>query len=381
MNAIGPPREQVHRRRAVEREVGGAEGPFQRRVVAIEKEHDLELVPLAAPHPRPQAGQLDEEEAAGEREVLVQQAVALERARSVRQQRLRVVEAQRARRRRRHHLVGGVVPARLAQRRGHHVADQLLVYPHGQLVAPAQEQRQAIERQLLEAQAGRRTQLQPQRRPRRLTGGQPDAPQIAQEPGVLDAGQLQRPQRHLVGGPVVARSLLAPPQQAAHHRPARDAHPRGQRPLVQAGLHLHHRHRGDGRQVVRVDQLEQVLGEAGELRIDLQLHPRGQKGEPLQQSLHVGVGALERLQPQSPRDLGKLAGELPAHLPQVLELAVVVVKQPRVHGLILGAHRRQTHHYPAPAASTTWTLPSSRSISVLRNRRSGIGWAHSSASM
>ena len=53
--------------------------------------------------------------------------------------------------------------------------------------------------------------------------------------------------------------------------------------------------------------------------------------EPLEQPLDVRVGALEGLEAQAGRDLRILLRELGAHLPQVLELAVVVLEQARIH--------------------------------------------------
>ena len=67
---------------------------------------------------------------------------------------------------------------------------------------------------------------------------------------------------------------------------------------------------------MRIDVLEQVLGEARELRVDLELDPRRQESEPLQQPLHVGIGALEAVEAEAAGDLGELLRELGAHLAQ-----------------------------------------------------------------
>jgi hypothetical protein len=45
-----------------------------------------------------------------------------------------------------------------------------------------------------------------------------------------------------------------------------------------------------------VDGFEQVLREAGELGIDLQLHAGSHERETLEQSLHVRIRALEAVQ-------------------------------------------------------------------------------------
>jgi len=74
-----------------------------------------------------------------------------------------------------------------------------------------------------------------------------------------------------------------------------------------------------------------VLREARELGVDLEVDARRHEREALEQPLDVRIGALERLQPQPARDLRELARELGAHLADVVELAVVVLEQPRIH--------------------------------------------------
>jgi hypothetical protein len=82
---------------------------------------------------------------------------------------------------------------------------------------------------------------------------------------------------------------------------------------------------------VRIDHLQQVLGKGRELRVDLELYPSGEEGEALQEALDVGVGTLEALQSEASGDLGELAGELPTHLADKAQLAVVVPKQTWIH--------------------------------------------------
>ena len=76
---------------------------------------------------------------------------------------------------------------------------------------------------------------------------------------------------------------------------------------------------------------EQVLREARKLGVDLELDARGQEGEALEQALDVGVGALEGLEAEAAGDLGELLGELLPRLADVLQLAVVVAEQARIH--------------------------------------------------
>ena len=78
---------------------------LERRLAAAEQHHELDLVAVDALERRRQPGQLEEAEALRKREILLQQAVALERAQRHRQQRLVVAEADRLDRRRRQQLV------------------------------------------------------------------------------------------------------------------------------------------------------------------------------------------------------------------------------------------------------------------------------------
>ena len=69
--------------------------------------------------------------------------------------------------------------------------------------------------------------------------------------------------------------------------------------------------------------LQQMLGKAWKLGIDLELGTRREEREALQQALHVGIGALEALEPEPVGDLGILLGEFRTHGAEELELAVV----------------------------------------------------------
>jgi len=82
---------------------------------------------------------------------------------------------------------------------------------------------------------------------------------------------------------------------------------------------------------MRIDHIEQVLGETGELGIELQLHACREKGEPLQQTLHIGICAFEPFEAQAARDLGEFLREFGSHFAYVLELALVIAQQPWIH--------------------------------------------------
>jgi hypothetical protein len=132
---------------------------------------------------------------------------------------------------------------------------------------------------------------------------------------------------------IFAGRLLVLSKQTAYGAVAWDDKAFGEAPLGEIRLELDNRHRRDGGQVMRVHTVQQMLGEGRKLGINLELNAGRQEGEALQQSLNIWIGAFESIQSQTPRDLGKLLGELPPHLPQMLEFPVVVPQHARVHQL------------------------------------------------
>ena len=134
-----------------------------------------------------------------------------------------------------------------------------------------------------------------------------------------------------------------------------------------SGCELRDQHRRRRRQVVRVDDLEQRLREARELGVELELHARGQKADALEQPLDVRIGDLEAAHAEPRGDLGKLLRELGAHLAQMLQLEVVVLRA-----------AADPFTRPRRMRSAISTLPVSRSISVRTSSSSGTGCAQSS---
>ena len=90
---LGPLREQVDDRRAAEPERVGRDVPRQVGDRPVQVEVDLQLVARVGQRPTAEAGQVDEQELLGEREVLGQQPVAQERAGRVGEQPLVALEA------------------------------------------------------------------------------------------------------------------------------------------------------------------------------------------------------------------------------------------------------------------------------------------------
>src|SRR6184192_3262561 len=77
--------------------------------------------------------------------------------------------------------------------------------------------------------------------------------------------------------------------------------------------------------------LEEPLREPRKLGIHFELHACGEETDSLQQPLDVGIRDVDSGHVETRRDLGKLRGEFARHLPEILELPVVVVEQSRIH--------------------------------------------------
>jgi hypothetical protein len=314
--------------RAEKLELRWAHGLFQAGVLGIEDDDDFQIGRGAAANGSLESGQVGEEEAAGEGEVFLQQPVALEGSRSERQERLVVFESQRP---------YGIVKDQLAPRRalagrthdqGHGVRQQQLVEAHGHLVAAAQVQRQFVERDLIEVQPAEAC-----RRKRRAAFALPGMRRLPRSPrnDVYSAPAISSGHRvtswavrysHAVCSPRPIRLLSADPRGTL--KPSASA------PSLRLGCSCTTAIDGVG-EVVRVHHVQQVLREAGKLGVDLELDAGGEKGKRFQQALDVGIGAFERLDAEPAGDLGKLLRELLPGLADVLQLAVVVVEEARIH--------------------------------------------------
>ena len=171
----------------------------------------------------------------------------------------------------------------------------------------------------------------------------------------------------VVGRLIPASRLFALADAAAEHRPPRNEHALGQAAFVQVRLHLNDRHRRSRGDEMGVHDLEQVLRDLRILRIELELDPRRKERQSLQQTFHVGIGALESFQPQSPRDLGELTGEFGPHLAHVLQLAMVVFAQSWIHGIPPPIKRGQApSHTSIPVVSRTIAGSSPRFTATAR---------------
>ncbi len=140
----------------------------------------------------------------------------------------------------------------------------------------------------------------------------------------LRALDLDRPEGHGIARAKPARRALDRPR--VERRFALDRVAGGHLPLRLVERELHDRHRRHRREVVRVEDVEQRLGDFGELVVDLQVDATGEKRERFDHALDVRILALVVLEQQPPGDLRVLVGELRPHLPKKAELALVVIE-------------------------------------------------------
>ncbi|PAV66564.1 hypothetical protein WR25_01165 [Diploscapter pachys] len=211
VDAIHPAREQVDRRGAERHELGGAHAAFQRGVDTVEQHQQLQLLAVAALDRALQPGEVDEQIALGQGEILLQQAIALEGLRHHRQRCFAVIEATGQQ---------GVldrdafdpVGARLAHEHRAGAAQQLFVQAERGFVGTVEVQRQVRQRQAGERNLGAAAQGQAQSGAGfRFAGGQaPEhSPGVAE---VLGPGNLQRPQGDVLGAAKFAGRLRIAPK-------------------------------------------------------------------------------------------------------------------------------------------------------------------------
>ncbi|MND81255.1 hypothetical protein D3C80_730420 [compost metagenome] len=367
VDPVDTAREQIDRRSTEGHELLDADAAFQRLVVALEQHDQLQLLPVATFYRATQLGELDEQETLRQSEVFLQQAVTLERLRDHRQGCLAVIEAARAQGRGRNAL--DPVAAGLAREHRTGVAQQLLIKAKRQFIGAVEVQRQAAEVERVERQLGAGTQGNAQPGAGfRFTGGK--APEVGCGIAeVFGLGHLQRPQRDRVGTAKFTGRLRIAAKGGAQHAATGQGETSTERTFVRIGLHLHHGHRRRRCQVVRVGDLQQVVGEGRVLGIELELYPCGQVGKTFEQTLDIGVGAVNAGQGQTPGDLRVFPGEFCRAFTDVLQFLVVQLEQARVHGRL----RR--------SAGATRTCPDSRSRSVRSSNGSAAGWAHRSPSI
>ncbi len=366
-DAIAAPLEQVDGRRAVEPELLRVDDPLEIRRGPVEQQHDVERLRACDAQRFAQLVDREEQESLRKREILVEQPVAVEASRLVREKRLVLGEAHGTHRRGPQELEPLGRALGPADNHAAHAARQELVEPRCDVVGAGEMKRQAGHREAVERDVARRMEAQAYRALDCPIDRQAVDRQVGRRPAEHRLGELERPQRHRVRGLELARRLLALGDLAAQDGSTGQQDTRLHVDLGELGRQADDGRGRRGCQVVRVDDLEQPLREARELRVHLELYPCREERGTFEEALDVGIGDLDALHAEASRDLGKLLPEFRAELPEVAEFAVEVVEEPRVH-------------QPAgPVCSCSTTSPLSRSRLDRRRSSSGYGIAHSLA--
>ncbi|KPW78793.1 Marine sediment meta DNA [Pseudomonas syringae pv. coriandricola] len=329
VNAVKTAWEKIDGGRAKRHELLGADAAFQALLETVEQHDQFQLLPGAALHGTGQLAEIDKQKALRQGKIFLQQAVALKGLWHHGQCRFTVIEPAGAQGVGRQALYP--VAAGLAGKHGTGVAEQLFVKAKGLFVCAMQKQRQVIQRQLVKGQLCARAQGNAQ--PGLgfgFAGGQ------ASEHGcriaeVLRLGHLQRPQRHVMRASILTGCLRVATQCGTHHAVAGQGKAAAQRTLVRVRLQLHDGHRGCGRQVVRIGDFQQVMGEGRVFGVQFELYASGQVSEPFQQALDIRICAIEARQGQTPGDFRVFPGELGGAFADVLQFLVVQPQQAGIH--------------------------------------------------
>lgn len=115
---------------------------------------------------------------------------------------------------------------------------------------------------------------------------------------------------------------------------------------------LHHHHGGQGLLQPRQKLLQQRIGQAAKLFVQLQLHPRGQKGRTFQQPRNARVDIVLQQAAQTFGNAGIFGGKFRRALIQQREFIIIGVAK----GLF---------HAP-PRSGRIRILPAPRSISAVK---------------
>ena len=278
-----------------------------------------------------EARQLDKPEALGEREVLVQQPVAAERTVRVRNQRLVAGEADRLDRLAPEPFEPWNGPYRRRHQDTEPAPENQLVELQRDVIARGEVDVEPVHQDLIEPDRCARAQLQLQHAADALAERQRVQRELRHRRRVSRLDDVDRPQRDIVGGTELTRRLLAARHLSPQHGAARDRESAGQRGLVHRGKELGDHHRRGRGEIMRIGDLQQVLGEPRELGVELQANSRAEEADAFEQSLGVRVRDLGGVERQPRGDLRKLPRELRPHLPHVRELLVVIPEHARVH--------------------------------------------------
>ena len=335
LNAIQPFGKQIDGRGAKQRQAARIDQRLEGRVAARQQQYDLGLAARGQGQPARQVGDLEEQQALRHRRVFLQQAVAAETAQRLGQRSLFIVEAELP-----HRGAAGKALGRTAPRASRTGAadpaaqagtEQQFVDSKGNVVGRGHVKGQPVHRQLAELQPAMRLEAYAQAAPHRPVQRKARQRQIGGVAEILHRLDLDRPQRHGMGGAEFAARVLATHGLAGQRTVARHGETARQVRVHRVGPHARDQHRWHRRQKAGIDRFQQVLDQARMLGVDLQLHARGHERKTFEQALDVGVGHLHAVHRQARRDLRELLRKLRPHLAQMRELVAVQAQQARVH--------------------------------------------------
>src|SRR6267142_3903347 len=144
--------------------------------------------------------------------------------------------------------------------------------------------------------------------------------------------QFERPYRDVAAQAVTARDL---PIELAETRikigTARYRSALAERRIAKHGVRFDEHHRRRRREIVRNELFQQILGEFGEFKIELELHPSRKESGSLQQPPDQRIDAVLQNATQALRNSGILLGELARMLVEQLKFGVVEIEKFPIH--------------------------------------------------
>jgi hypothetical protein len=160
---------------------------------------------------------------------------------------------------------------------------------------------------------------------------------------VLGGSDTEREQGDGVSGLKDASGLFAFSEIALERGAARDGNPGRRGSLGGIDFEPDDGHGRDRREEMRINGLEESLGKAGELGIELEMNAGGEPGEAFEQAFDIGVGtdfAGIAVETEAAGDGGIFFGKLSRHLAEVAELGVIKIYETFVHRSILRCNSR-----------------------------------------
>src|SRR5690606_12632149 len=186
-----------------------------------------------------------------------------------------------------------------------------------------------LQAKLVEAEVGRRLQLDRQRPYRPLSPyGRPQAVRGRGSTRV----DIQRPERRLIAAAEAAGH--AAHRSRMEQRFGRHLQSVRELPLLHIEMELHQGDGGDRPRIVWIRDVEQRLAELRAVVLEPELYAGGEEGEPLEEPLHVRVVALGGLEEEARGDFRVALGEVRTRATEVAQLPFVLGEQRVTHPLL-----------------------------------------------